>query len=72
MDYNLGRLRQFLTAQEDAEGGATIFIFKKAGAYRESVNLPSRAKMTLRKIWHLAFNCKEAKRTFRQRFHHGN
>ena len=27
--YELGRLRQLLTSQEDAEGGAIIFIFKK-------------------------------------------
>ena len=32
--YKPGRLHQLLTSQEDAEGGAIIFIFKKAGAYR--------------------------------------
>ena len=50
--YKLGQLRQLLTSQEDAEGGAIIFIFKETGAYRESANLPRHAEMTLRKIWH--------------------
>ena len=48
--YKLGRLHQLLASQEDAVGGAIIFIFKKAGAYRESVHLPRHAKVTLRKI----------------------
>ena len=51
--YELGRLRQLLTSQEDAEGGAIIFIFKKAGAYRESAKIPRHTKMTHRKFWHL-------------------
>ena len=53
--YELGRLRQLLTSQEDAKGGAINFIFKKSGVYRESANLPRHAKMFLRKIWHLQF-----------------
>ena len=48
--YELGRLRKLLTSQEDAQGGAIIFIFHKAGAYRESANLPRHPKMTLRKF----------------------
>ena len=51
--YELERLRQLLTFQEDAEGGAIIFIFKKACAYRVSANLPRHAEMALRKNWHL-------------------
>ena len=50
--YELGQLRQLLRSQEDAEGGAIIFIFKKAGAYGESANLPRHAEITLRKNWH--------------------
>ena len=38
--YKFGRLRQLLTLQEDAEEGAIIFIFIKAGAYRESTKIP--------------------------------
>ena len=50
--YELGRLRQLLTSQEDTEGGEIICIFKKAGAYRDSAKVPRRKKMTHRKIWH--------------------
>ena len=48
--YELGRLRQLLTLQEDAEGGTIIFIFKKVGAYRESAKIPRHSKKTLKKI----------------------
>ena len=50
--YELGRVCQLLTLQKDAEGGAIIFIFKKANAYRESAKIPWRLKMTHRRIWH--------------------
>ena len=50
--YKLGRLRQLLTSQEDIEGGAIIFIFKKVGAYRESAKIPRRTKMTHRSFCH--------------------
>ena len=49
--YELRRLCQLLTSQENAEGGAVIFMFKKAGAYRESAKVPWRTKTTHRKIW---------------------
>ena len=52
MNCNVGRLRRFLTSQEDAEGEAINFMFKKACAYREYGNVPRHAEMTLRKIWH--------------------
>ena len=48
--YELGRLRQLLTPREDAKGEAMIFIFKKAGAYRESAKIPRHSKMTHRRI----------------------
>ena len=59
MNCNVGRLRRFLTSQEDAEGEAINFMFKKACAYRESGNVPRHAEMTLRKIWHLEWSLKQ-------------
>ena len=57
--YGLMRLHQLLTSQEDAEGGAIIFIFKKADAYRKSAKRPRRTQLTHREIWqhlHLHFD----------------
>ena len=53
MNYNLGRLRRFHTSQEDAEGGAINFIFKKRAPTESPRICPRHAEMTLRKIWHL-------------------
>ena len=54
--YKLGWLCQLLASQEDAQGGAIIFMFKKAGAYRESAKIPRHSKTTHRIFWHLAHN----------------
>ena len=51
--YKLGRLRQLLTSQEDAEGGGNNFHLQKSGAYRETAKIPRHTKMTHRKFWHL-------------------
>ena len=50
--YELRWLCQLLTSQKDAEGGAIIFTFKKAGAYRESAKIPRHTKMIDGKFWH--------------------
>ena len=45
MNYNLERLRRFLTTQEDAEGGAINFIFKKRAPTENPRICPRHAEM---------------------------
>ena len=55
MNYNLGRLRRFLTSQEDAEGGAINYIFKKRAPTENPRICPRHAEMPPQA--HLASHC---------------